>query len=260
MTRRTTRPVGRRELLRAGAGAALALGLTATVAGPAAAAGRRGAEALPPVPGMLGDRRANEFWYQMDEVALYHPTQATLDAYKAVIAYAGSLEKGIKDTWLAMSKLPEYPGNYRTWARPMEQPLRVISRMQLDVVDSLYFRRDPRLTLAWSAFGQGILYDPRRASVGAPVHTMDGPQGYHTWHAYLRAMMLLGIDRERWAEIAPLQGFAWALQSIARPASQTVNPPLPRKVVFEQASYWLRRSAMELDSDFQSVPFPKGIG
>jgi hypothetical protein len=33
---------------------------------------------LPPVPGMLGDRRANEMWYQFDQVALYQAFQEVL--------------------------------------------------------------------------------------------------------------------------------------------------------------------------------------
>jgi hypothetical protein len=36
---------------------------------------------LPPVPGMLGDRRTNELWYQLDEIALYNPSQKIRDAY-----------------------------------------------------------------------------------------------------------------------------------------------------------------------------------
>ena len=42
---------------------------------------------LPPVPGMLGDRRANELWYQLDEISLYHPSQEVQDAYAVLFPF-----------------------------------------------------------------------------------------------------------------------------------------------------------------------------
>jgi hypothetical protein len=260
----------RRQVLRASASAAVLAGLAAVGAAPARAAdhGRHGEHEdpeLPDVPGMLGDRRANEVWYQLDEAALYKVSPELLDAYKAIGRHVGgSIEREFRTTWLTMSKSPGYPGNYASFMAPIKGPLTVVSRMQLGVFDQLYRHHDPRLVAAFAFFGQGVLYDPRRESVRSPVHTMNSlpgmpPVGYHTWHAYMRAMMLLGIDRHRWEAFAPLNGFAWALASVAKPNSQTVSPPLPRKVVLELATSWLPRRARRLDADFQSVPYPDGI-
>lgn len=119
---------------------------------------------------MLGDRRANEVWYQLDEVALYHASPELVAAYKAVgPQVGGDIEGGVRGLRQEMSKSPDYPGNYRNFMTPVEEPL--------------------------------------------------------------RAMMLLNIDRPRWTALAPLMAYAWALQSVAKPTTQTPSPPLPRETV-----------------------------
>ncbi|MEV0505735.1 hypothetical protein AB0I84_50460, partial [Streptomyces spectabilis] len=181
------RPLGRRQLLRASVGAAALAGLVSTGIAPGRAATSTDRTSdLPPVPGMLGDRRANEVWYQLDEVALYQASPALLAAYKAIgLHVGGSIESGFRTVWQEMSKSPRYPGNFQAFMAPIEGPLRVVSGIQLDVFDNLYRPYDPRLVGAFAYFGQGVLYDPRRENVRSPVHTMDSPPGrapvgYHT--------------------------------------------------------------------------------
>lgn len=259
-----SRQPDRRHFLQASLAVAGIAGLGAVAnAGtlPAEAARRPGPE-FPPVPGMLGDRRANEFWYQFDNATQFHPSAAFVAALTAMGTYfsqPSDVPPGtVIQVWLSMSKAADYPQNFIDWMKPVRQPLQVISQVQLSIFDLFYRRHDPRLTAAFSYFAQGVLYDPRHTP---PVHTMGEtpPPGYHNWHVFLRAMMFLDVDRQRWAEIAPLNGFGWALQSIAKPSQQQVNPPLPRETVEEQAAYWLRRTADQLDTDFQSFPYPAGI-
>jgi hypothetical protein len=244
----------RRNLLRLAAGAAVTVAGTAVLGGTAEAGG------LPPVPGMLGDRRANELWYQLDEIALYSPSQETRDAYTAFFGYVG--QEGIYAKWLALSQEPGYPRGYAEYLKPVEQPLRVISRLQLDNFDRYYRGDEAGLVGAFAAFGQGILFDPRRADVESEVHTMDGdpPTSYHFWHAVQRAHMVLDIDRRRWTRINPVLGFAWALQSVAKPDHRHVNPGLPAGQVRAFARYWLPRDQASLDRDFRSSPYPPGLG
>jgi hypothetical protein len=209
---------------------------------------------------MLGDRRANEFWYQFDDTMFFSRSQEVDDAYTVIINYlGGDLERPFREKWLELSKLPDYPENFTAFVTPLRQPLTVLSRTQLGVFDAFYRRRDPRLIAAFSYFGQGVLFDPRRADIASEVHTMDYPEAYQLWHVYLRAMMFLHIDRRRWAEIAPLNGFSWAVFSVARPNQHVVSPPLPRETVLRLAASWLPRSAERLDIDFQSVPYPANI-
>ena len=244
-------------MLKLAAGAAVAGAAAPVLFGGTASAATE--SRLPPVPGMLGDRKANELWYQIDEVALYNQAQEVKDAYAAIFAYFGA--PGFFQfytRWLELSQLPEYPRNYTEFVTPIKEPLKVISRLQLGVIDSLYRYDDQGLVGAFAAFGQGVLFDPRRAPVESEVHTMDGdpPDGYHLWHSILRATMVLDIDKHRWARIDPLIGYAWALQSIAKPDHRHVNPGLPSAQVRALARSWLTRDVTQLDLDFRTRPYP----
>ena len=234
-------------------------GVGATVLLPEAALAD--SDGLPPVSGMLGDRRANEMWYQFDEKAFYHPSQEIIDAYGVIGAHVGgdNFVFGFRDRWLEMSALPEYPRNYTEFVAPLTPQLTLLSRLELTAFDAFYAPNSLRFVEAFSWFGQGVLFDPRRADVQDEVHTMGGYTFYHGWHAYLRAMMFLKINRDRWARIDPVIAFAWAVQSTAKPSTRVVNPPLPRETIARLAASWLPRSPERLDHDFRSTPFPEGI-
>ncbi|WP_410606524.1 hypothetical protein [Amycolatopsis sp. lyj-109] len=248
----------RRSLLKIGAGAAVTVAGSVLLSPSAAAAATSD---LPPVPGMLGDRRANELWYQLDEISLYNPTQETADAIGAFFGYIGG-EQASYTKWFEFVQEPGYPQNYAEYLKPVEQPLRTLSKLQLDNFDRYYCNDHAGLIGAFAAFGQGVLFDPRRADDEAEVHAMDGDptHGYHRWHGILRGNMVLGIDRARWARLNPVLGFAWALQSAAKPDHRSPNPgPAPAQVR-EFARYWLPRDTATLDVDFQTWPYPPEIG
>ncbi|MGW3966094.1 hypothetical protein ACWED2_40170 [Amycolatopsis sp. NPDC005003] len=250
----------RRSALKISAGAAALAGAALALPGTAAATADGG---FPPVPGMRGDRRANEFWYRFDDVTLFHRVPEVTAAFAAIHDALGDNSVQLMvNTWLEMSKSEGYPANYTEFVRPIADPLRILSRVQLGVVDSYYHRDDPRLVTAFAAFGQGTLFDPRRVEVESEVHTMNGepPTGYHVWHVFLRSTMFLGIDRHRWARLDPLIAFAWALQSVARPSHREVNPPLPRETVAALARTWLPRTPEQLDEEFHSLWYPAGSG
>ncbi|WP_328450917.1 hypothetical protein [Amycolatopsis sp. NBC_00438] len=246
----------RRNLLKITAGTAVAAAGSVLLGGTADAE----TTSLSPVPGMLGDRRANELWYQLDEIALYHPSAETSAAYTALFGYLG--QESIASRWLAFSKETAYPRNYLEFVKPVEAPLRTLSKLQLGNFDRFYRGDEAGLVKAFADFGQGVLFDPRREPVESEVHTMDGnpPSSYHFWHAIQRAQMLLGIDRPRWSRIDPMLGFAWALQSVAKPDHRHVNPGLPAGQIRAFARYWLPREPAQLDHDFQSSPYPSGLG
>jgi hypothetical protein len=249
------------------AGLSVAMGLgsasTAEAAGTAAGAGSGAGPAvplpdvpLPDVPGMCGNRLANEFWYTFDRELSLAPCQELRDAYSEIASHVGGNSRyGLRDRWLTMSRKPEYPHNFISFVAPLAGPLKVVSAAQFSVLDRFY-PNERGVVEAFAAFGQGVLYDPRRAEMKAEVHTMDDLMGYHTWHAYQRAMMFLGISRSRWECLAPVTGFAWAVQSVARPRQRAVNPPLPSRTLKTLARTWLPRGQRELDEAFQSTPTP----
>ncbi|MFK4268780.1 hypothetical protein [Streptomyces milbemycinicus] len=248
----------RRRLLGTSVGALAGAGI-AGLSVPAAVAQERGTE-LPPVPGMFGDRLANEMWYVFDDVTLFHRLP---EVHEALVAMQTALGDGpvtkILNNWTEMNRTPEYPGNFTDYVAPVREPLRTLSRVQLGVFDTYYRPHSPGLVAAFADFGQGLLYDPRRAEYESEVHMMNGSPtaGYHIWHAILRAMIFLGVDRDRWTAIDPLVGFAWALQSVARPHPRQVNPPLPRVNVRKMAATWLPRTPTQLDVAFRAYPYPE---
>ena len=215
---------------------------------------------FPPVPGMLGDRRANEMWYVLDERTYYHPAPEVVDAYGAVGALVGGENPffGMWDRWLELSAQPDYPRNFAAFVAPVKPALTLLSRLQLGTFDEFYPPNSRGFVDALAWFAQGVLFDPRRPPADA-VHTMGALPYYHSWHAYLRAMMFLDISRDRWARIDPVVGFAWAVQSVAKPALDHVNPALPTHTVLRLAASWLPRSPERLDHDFRSSPEPSQL-
>lgn len=246
---------GRRWALRSALGLAGAAGMALAAPGPLAraAVSRPGADGLPDVPGMLGDRVANEFWYQFDEATYFQQTPQLKDAYAAIAAHVGGNPlTGVRDAWVRTGTAATgYPETYAAFLRPVRDSLRVISDAQVKVFRFFYGHRYDRVFGAMSDFAQGVLFDPRRAPVQSEVHTMNGdpPLAYHTWHAYQFASVLLDIDRRFWTALIPVNGFAWALQLIARPDTRTVNPPLPRDTVAQVAASWLPKGVRRIDAD-----------
>jgi hypothetical protein len=250
--------INRRQMLGVTGGAA-AVALLGAANAPQALAASAGGD-LPPIPGMQGDRRANELWYKFDEATWHQASQEFKDAWAAVKAYfgGGDAEMAMVTAWMEDMRSDAYPAGYLGLVKPIKEPLRVVSRIQIEVFDLVYGRNTSGLANAFADFGQGVLYDPRVPG----VHSMNGspaPAGYHIWHAILRAQMFLGIDARKWRQIDPMVGLGWALQSIAKPSQTQVNPPLPRGVVRRQSRKWLSMSSAQLDHAFLSQPYPEDI-
>ena len=252
--------VDRRELLRMSVGAAFAAGLTATTLVPAgsASAGPR-PRGLPPVPGMSGDRKANEFWYVFDDVLYFNQPAELTAAYQAVRAHFADVEEGVAYFWFAQRNSGAYRANYTAKWAPVRSSLKVIADAQTAIIDQFYRHDDRGLESAFVDFAQGVLYDPRRPA--SPVHTMDNtpPAGYHIWHAYGRATSLLGIESKRWDRIGRLNGIAWHLQSIAKPSTTTLSEPLDPRVVRDVRRLWWGRGVEQIEEAFESVPYPAGV-
>ncbi|ASO19097.1 hypothetical protein FHR81_001364 [Actinoalloteichus hoggarensis] len=254
-----SRHLDRRRLLTMSLAAAASGVLTGMTARSAESAELGLERELPPVPGMSGDRRANEMWFQFDDITLYHRIPEVEQAFLDMHAVFGDgFVTLVYDTWLELSASPGYSAEFAEFAAPIRAPLRVLSRVQLGVVDAFYRPRSPRLVDAFSFFGQGLLFDPRRAELGLEVHMMEGDPtlSYHLWHAFLRAMMVLDVDRARWAELDRLIGLAWALQSIAKPRAREINPPLPDETVRRLRGIWLPRTSVQTDLAFREWPYP----
>ncbi|MFI5916402.1 hypothetical protein [Dactylosporangium sp. NPDC051541] len=256
----------RRHVLRAGLAGAAATVLAGALPGTAHAAPAESGPVLPGVPGMLGNRKYNEFWYQYDERFWYHPSPEAVAAFKQISeALGGKADGSFYGAWKDTRAAGTYPQAYLDIVAPAREPLATISRLQLNLFDE-FFRYDPiGLVNAFVDFGQGVLYDPRR-EVGYKLHIMDYEPGvrpavgYHVWHSIIQAMSLLDIDRLRWRLIDPVIGLGWAVQSIAQPAiDATDNPRLSARRIADLERRWLPRTTAQLDTAFDSFPYPSDI-
>lgn len=251
--------LGRRNALRTGlaATAAVALGAAGAPraqAGPGISpAGREGG--FPPVPGMLGDRHANEFWYQYEVRFSFEAPAEIADAYTAIEAAAGGGGMfTILDEYERVRREGEFPGDYLPLITPAREAYGVLSRHQLDVIDRHYGGRH-RAALPWAFvhMGEGSLWDPRMPGPHK-LHVMPyGANGvmtrsWHFWHAVTRAATLLGFSRDRWREIDPLVGLGWAVQSIAYPDQNQVNPEMDRRTAERLIRRWRHRSPRAMDT------------
>jgi hypothetical protein len=217
---------------------------------------------IPVVPGMSGDPRANQLWYEFDEVTFFNASEEFKQAIAAVGDALGNpdIEEGIGELYLNTRNAGTYPEAFISVLAPAKEPLKFISRTEVSVFDK-YYGCDPHgLISAMADFGQGVLYDPRQPA-GAIVHTMNGqpPLGYHVWHAFNRAFAFLGIAAHYWNKFDPLVAFGWALQSTAKPVLDAHNRPLPKAVVRALAKRYLRMRPDQIDEAFMSVPYPPGI-
>lgn len=91
--------MNRRSLLTMAAGVSTAIGLGAShTAAAATRAASPNTEKLPDVPGMSGDRWANEFWYQFNQETGFEPSPRLLDAYQAIGDHVGGdLKSGLRE-------------------------------------------------------------------------------------------------------------------------------------------------------------------
>lgn len=215
---------------------------------------------LPPVPGMHGDRTANELWYEYERIFYYEASQEILDAYQAIGEPIGGRVENLFQLYRLSRQSGTYPDSFFSRVEPARDAYALLSRLQLETLDRFY-RNDRQLTMAFLYMGEGSLYDPRMPE-GFKVHMMNvGPNGepatgWHIWHATNRAMTMLGIDVDRWSTIDWMVGIGWEAHAIAQPATDAINPPLPRRVAQRVIRNWWRRSPEEMDDAFDSFPDP----
>lgn len=245
--------LSRRRLLTSSVAVVAGVGLAA----PARAATRT---CLPDVPGMVGDRVANEFWYEYEQRYNLNPAPEIGAAFAAIVAAVGS-PAALYPLWKSDRAAGTYPGGFVDAVRPIRDPLAVISRAQLELMNEFYRFRREALADAFADCGQGVLYDPRMAE-GFHVHMMnvgrDGgpPTAWHIWHATIRAMIALDISSARWTDVDRMVGLGWAAQSAAKPVTDAHNPALPAATVRRLKRDWLFRSSARTEAAFDSFPYP----
>jgi hypothetical protein len=200
-----------------------------------------------------------EFWFEFDNA--FNPgfgqvSDEIADAVGAVGPVTGR--------WRQHRAAGTYPEGFAAAVRPLTLELLLLAESQLAIMDRHFGRDAAAEQVAFEEFGQGIHFNPRRP-VTDKVHKMDRSQdgstiGYHRWHAFIRAAVLVGADAQRWLGVDRLVGLAWAIQTVAMPREDaTDNPRLPEARLRVLREAWLPMSVEQLDSAFDSRPFPPAV-
>jgi hypothetical protein len=211
-----------------------------------------------------GRERSIAFWFEFDN--FFNPGFGQVpDEVFAAYAAMPSLDFPL-ERWREHRLLGTYPDGFRDDMTSIREPLLFLSTRQVELLDR-HFAGDPDgECTAFEEFGQGVLFDDRRPP-GEKLHKMDigGPDdppiGYHRWHGIIRAAVMVGTDADRWLQINRHVGLAWAIQSEARPVEDAPdNPGLPAERLDQLRPTWKAFSFDQLDTAFDSDPFPPGVG
>ena len=201
-----------------------------------------------------------EFWFEFDN--FFNPQfgevgDDVLAAYRAMGGPGGP-----RSSWRLHRAEGTYPDGFRADMEPRRDALMQLADQQLAIFDRHFSGDEAAEQTAFEEFGQGLNFDDRRPD-GDKVHKMDTggpdipPQGYHVWHAFIRAVVLLGADEERWLGIDRKLALAWAIQNEARPTDDRPdNPPLPPERLEALRAAWLGLDADQLDAAFDHDPLP----
>lgn len=207
--------------------------------------------------------RASEFWFQFDNAFNPGFGQVSDEIFEAYAATGGP--DGPLGRWRHHRRNGTYPDGFRQDMERAADGHLFLAQKQLEIIDQHFGADAGAERSAFEGFGQGVLFDDRRPPT-EKVHKMDigGPNdppiGYHRWHACIRAAVMVGADSERWLTIDRLVGLAWAIQSEARPEEDSPdNPGLPAERLTELGEHWMNLDFDELDAEFDSDPFPRGV-
>lgn len=200
-----------------------------------------------------------EFWFEFDN--FFNPgfgqvSDEVFDAYSVTGA-----PFGITGSWRRHRAVGTYPDGFAAEMTPSADALLFLAEQQLVIVDRHFGGDAEAERMAFEEFGQGILFNSRRPA-GDKIHKMDksaddSTAGYHNWHAFIRAAVLVGADEARWLGVDRMVGLAWAIQTVARPVQDAPdNPPLAENRLQALREVWLGLDADQLDDAFDHDPFP----
>ncbi len=199
-----------------------------------------------------------EFWFQFDNRFLF-PDPEVVDALQSAYVFNGSamdLDKPV-DLFRVSYGQPTHPEPFLNAIQPNRSGFVDLARIQSDVI-SAHLATNDDIRTAFEDFAEGILLDPRRLP-GMRVHKMDGnPEdwvGFHRWYVFARAVELLGENAEQWRYLGHCIGMAWAIQTVAKPGDDIVNPELPTAQLTAIRDRWMNLSSQALDWAFATHRF-----
>jgi hypothetical protein len=194
--------------------------------------------------------QAREFWFDFDNQARF---STTFDAaYARAYFDHGLTFDSIMNALKTSFARADHPVHFQDVVRPGTDGFIELADLQLAIMDE-YFENDDDIQSAFEDFGQGVLFDDRRPA-GIKVHMMDGRPttwvGYHRWHAFARAAVLLGANG-RWERINRCIALAWAIQTKADPLIDgEMNPDLASAHLDDLRQTWTALPIEKIDWAF----------
>jgi len=205
----------------------------------------------------------NDFWYHFDSFFLFKKNDSIERALNKVRPY-----EQLVDLFYYHQSMGSLNSGYRADLERIgiTEEIKLLANSQIDLFDK-HFQGDPTSErTAFELFGQGLLFDnemdenglPRRGP-GTKIHMMDSSiTGFVVWHAFIKAVMVLGIDprTERWLQLDRYIVLAAAIVSAlikdGRAPQQTLEPninqPLDDQTLGELRTYWLSQSVDDIDN------------
>jgi hypothetical protein len=196
--------------------------------------------------------KGREFWIDFDNQARFSSTFD--DAYaKAYFDHGLSFDSIMNALRVSFARA-DHPAHFESVIRASRDGFRELASMQLTIMDA-HLDDDAGIQSAFEDFGQGVLFDDRPSRpTGIKIHMMDGSPdtwvGYHRWHAFARAAVLLGAD-PRWLHINRCISLAWAIQTEANPTVDSpTNPGLTNVRLDALRQAWIALPPEKLDWAF----------
>lgn len=196
------------------------------------------------------------FWFKFDGATKYSPP------FINIIIAAGGFD--VQDDFEFTRSNGTYPAAFKQKFVPRRNDWVRIADIQTSTIGNVLGTDWSDIQAAFEDFGQGTLFepDPERQANNDAIHTMDvqdessPPQGYHRWHASIRAIQLLEIgDAAWWERLDGLVGLAWGIQSFARPRQQLMpNPAIAQTDLQDLRDAWLPLTPDRRDRQYDSTP------
>jgi hypothetical protein len=201
--------------------------------------------------------KAMDFWYSYDDFFLFHSPDNIKLAIRQVDPYGRLVE-----LFYHHRRRGTLNSEFITELQNVKDSINLLADNSRRIFEE-FFEDDVNLEqTSFELFAQGLLYDDRLDSNGLPrrpagdkIHMMDsGITGYVVWHAFARAVELLGLtDRMPQTDrhIALAAGILAALIKSGRPPVQSNDPsnnkPLDPASLDELRSSWLNFQPEEID-------------
>lgn len=171
--------------------------------------------------------KGRDFWFDFDNQTLFRRTPAMADALnRAYFAHGLTFDSVMNGLRVSFAQ-PDHPASFLNLVQVGQQGFLDLAHLQLGIMES-HLEDAAGIQSAFEDFGQGVLFDDRPGRpIGRRIHMMDGTPdtwvGYHRWHAFARAAVLLGADADRWEHINRCTALAWAIQTEADPPVDNPN-------------------------------------